>query len=317
MQKKEQIEFSNKKYDEFGCIPVELTIKAGDYKIFPGTHFQENITKIYNKYINKDNFMYPPEVETWDIDPMTEKKKKKIPNTKRPANLHRSIPTHLIHRFDGNDLPNDFRTNDGALILRLIDVLYETTTQYYDWWWSGRVYINKAKFNWLREKDIATIFELVFPVWDEWNNDTKKVFLNCAFNFSRSRTYEWDYERFTFLYICIDAIWWIAKNQYDVKCLSGKQKGGHAKRIDSILAHFDLYQNPTIVKSIVDIRNDLFHQGLWGIANPMSGKDDVEYRTMRYLHEIVRRCILRIIGIQSLYIKSNWESYLGRQVWEN
>jgi hypothetical protein len=98
--------------------------------------------------------------------------------------------------------------------------------------------------------------------------------------------------------------------------LSGKKKGGHGERINSILSHFGLHQNPAIVKTIVDVRNNLFHQGLWGTTNPMSGRDEDEYRAMRYLHEIVKRCLFKIVGVDSSFVRSNWEGVLSRKSWD-
>ncbi|MBN4054561.1 hypothetical protein JYT87_02510 [Nitrospira defluvii] len=100
------------------------------------------------------------------------------------------------------------------------------------------------------------------------------------------------------------------ENQYGLK------KGGHGDRLNKILAHFKMHQNEVIVKKIVEIRNDLFHEGLWGTKHPMSSEDDKEYHSMRYLHEIVKRCLLRIIGIESPFIKSNWESFLSNYAWK-
>lgn len=220
---------TKEKTDEVGCLLMDLSFEAGDYTIFPNNRFVQNL-KFFEKQVNSDRFMYPPLAVTWKMDLRTEKRTEKVPNTKRPANLHRIIPTHLIQRKDSADLSADFRTNDGALILRLLDVLYETTTQFYDWWWSGRVHLDKKAFHWLKQPDLEKLYLEAFFEWSTWNHSTKQVFLNCCFNFSRSMTYEWDYERFTFLYICIDAIWWITETKYGVKSLVGKKSGGHANQ---------------------------------------------------------------------------------------
>jgi hypothetical protein len=194
-------------------------------------------------------------------------------------------------------------------------VLYETTTQFWDWWWSGRIHIEKKSVLWLRQPDLEILFQEAFSEWSKWSESEKQVLLNCCFNFSRSMAYEWDYERFIFLYICIDAIWWIAENKHGVVNMVGRKKGGHANRINAVLKHFGLHENEELVAKIVSVRNELFHQGLWGVKNPMSGRDEEEYRAMRYLHEIVRRCTLRVVGIDSPFIRSNWEHYMGWKLW--
>ncbi|MFH1093876.1 MAG: hypothetical protein V1739_06965 [Candidatus Omnitrophota bacterium] len=296
-------------FDEIGCLLSDLVFDAGNYKVHPNSHFSKNIA-LSEKHVNSDGFLYPPLVNKYRIDSKT-KKTKKIPNSERPANIHRVISTHLIQRKDGTDLSPNFRLNEGALILRILGVLYETSTQFWDWWWVGRIHLDKDEFKWINKPAISELFIQAFNEWEKWDSSVKIVFLNCCFNFSRSLTYEWDYERFTFLYICIDAIWWISENQYGIKNI-----GGHGNRINTILEHFHLHTNKGIVKDIVDIRHNLFHQGLWGLENPMSGLNNKEYQNMRYLHEIVKRCILRIIGIKSPFIQSNWENFKGWRVWD-
>jgi hypothetical protein len=301
--------------DEIGCLLMDASFEAGDYKIFPNTHFDLNM-KFLQKEINEDQFLYPSIETTWEWDLKTKKKINKIPNTKRIAKLHRIIPTHIIQRKDNTDLGSDFRTNDGALILKLLDVLFETTTQFHDWWWSGRVYLDKNKYYWLNPKQLGKIYFEAFSQWAKWDLKAKQVFLNCCFNFARSMTYEWDYERFTFLYICIDAIWWISQDKYGINKIVGEKTVGHSQRINVILEYFNLHENKEIVKEIVTIRNNLFHEGLWGINSPTSGMRKNQFIAMRQLHEIVQRCILRIIGIQSSFVKSNWEIFMGWKIWD-
>jgi hypothetical protein len=314
MKKKKHPKLSEEKVDEFGCLLFQSEFLAGPYRIYPGIHYEKNL-KYFVKEVNRDGFLYPPVQDTWKWDPITDKKISKVPNTKRTANLHAPIPTHLIERTDGNDLPKDFRLNEGAMILRVLNVVYETTTQFCDWWWSGKIRIHKSNFDWLHPRDLESLFIEAFSSWAGWSEDAKLVFLNCCFNFSRSMAYEWDYERFAFLYTCVDGIWWLSNNNHNIGGHSPRGKVPHNERINAILDHFNLHQNRSIIESIVSVRNNLFHQGLWGSAILMSQKTDEEYKAMMYLHEIVRRCLLRIIGIDTSYVRSSWEGYLTRRMW--
>ncbi|MBN4054562.1 hypothetical protein JYT87_02515 [Nitrospira defluvii] len=122
MLRKNSPDLAKEKTGEFRCLLMDLKFHAGEYKIFPNTYFKQN-RKDFEKRIHKDKFWYPPLVTTWRTDRISGKKTEEIPNTKRPANLHHVVTTHLIQRKDGNNLQFDFRTNEGAMILKLLDVI--------------------------------------------------------------------------------------------------------------------------------------------------------------------------------------------------
>src|SRR3989339_1443203 len=83
-------------FDEFGYLDERNPIFFDQYSIIPNNRFNANRQHAI-KYGNKDGFYYPPEVNTYTYDPFSlKKKRKKQPNTQRPAQIFRIIPTHLI-----------------------------------------------------------------------------------------------------------------------------------------------------------------------------------------------------------------------------
>lgn len=155
--------------------------------------------------------------------------------------------------MDGKGLVEDFRTNDGATILRRLEVIYETPLQFSNWWLTGRVQINEKNQEWLNKGEVEVAISSALQTWSKWDDETKKVYLNACFYFSRSFSYEWDYEKFMALYTYVDVLWWLQFR---------KQKGvRHEERLNKILERLDLYQNPTIIEQIAKARNGLFHEG--------------------------------------------------------
>jgi hypothetical protein len=78
MPRKNPPKLTKEKTDEIGCLLMDLGFDAGEYKIFPNTHFARNM-KFYEKEVNSDRFWYPPLVTTWKRDPKTQKRIEKCP----------------------------------------------------------------------------------------------------------------------------------------------------------------------------------------------------------------------------------------------
>ncbi len=297
-----------RKNDSFGSMMMPFDIITNKYKINPIIPFEDTIHSLRD-CINRDGFIYPPYSETWKVNPFSMEKKEKVPNSGRPANLYRPLPTHTIVKTHGTDLDVVFRINEGALILRLMDVIYETQLQFHDWWWVGRVRMDQKLQEWLTKEELEKAISQALDTWSGWDPDKKRVYLNCCFNFARAISYEWPYEQFIALYICIDAIWWLH---------FGRDKGnGHSQRLNKILEVDGLHQNPTIVGKIVDIRNSLFHEGVWGTFYPMSGGPENMHTHVRQLKEIVQRCLLKSIGLTNHFIFTNWEGFRGWTHWND
>jgi hypothetical protein len=53
---------------------------------------------------NKDGFVYPPLQVTQTIDPVTLKAVSVVPNTTRPALLHRLPPSHALEIYNGDSI---------------------------------------------------------------------------------------------------------------------------------------------------------------------------------------------------------------------
>lgn len=293
----------------FGAFRVNIRATVENYMIEPVEDFSEVARSLENE-LNCDEFLYPPVSETWHLAFPGTGRPGPIPKTSRPANIHPPFVTHAIRTLNGEKLPDDFRSGDGALILRLLDVIYETQLTFHDWFWVGRVPMHKGVQTWLSRRELEVALASALNTWRQWNPEERRRYLNCCFHFSRSITYEWEYEKFMALYTCLDGLWRLLAIQ------NGWGRIPHAHRLSRMIGHFELHPNEDEILEIVRLRNDLFHEGLWGQGTPMGRGPDGVFSHIRQLKELVHRLLLATVGLRNSYIKSNWESHRGWKRWD-
>jgi hypothetical protein len=302
----------DKHQDLFGSLLSPIQFEAHNYRVFPNRNFEKAREFLFSVR-NRDRYYYPPYSESFRLDLLSGKNPEKVLNSRMPAKLHRPIATHFIETVDGEPLPDDFRKNDGALIISILEVIYETQLQYYTWWWIGRVRMDESNFG-LAKEDVDTVFVNALSFWSTLGERDKRRFLNCCFHYARSKSYDWHYEEFFSLYMCIDSLWKFCDEQFG---LSVGRHVAHKDRIDNLLAHFGMYQNTDEVKKIVDLRNHLFHEGSWGLGSPMGEANfgQILYAG-RHLKAICFRVILAVSGQRNAYIYSNWMGYRSSASWK-
>jgi hypothetical protein len=61
---------------------------------------------------------------------------------------------------------------------------------------------------------------------------------------------------------------------------------------------------PDYVRRIVNARNELIHEALWGGGSPLSSKGEIRFPLI--LHRLTSRLVLALLGIRGTYIRSAW-----------
>jgi len=82
--------------------------------------------------------------------------------------------------------------------------------------------------------------------------------------FSRSPSYEWDWEEFMIQYMVLDACWKMGERLCGLKCM------GHKDRATRLMEHFSIRPEDYSfdLAEMVRLRNDLFHEALWFRQRP-------------------------------------------------
>jgi len=222
----------------------------------------DQTAKAVSRSLHKNGYLYPPIVRTVEIELGTEKART-VPKTKRPAHLYQIPTSHVLHLI----LPKseaDVREESAAFIVYLLALIFETRLQFENWFIDGRIPIRPGA-NPLRNYSaiLGNQLSLAYKIWSEWKRPEQTRFLNILYMFSRAEVYEWDWERFLFQYMILDACWKMGKVLFNFK----------AKRHEDRV--LELYGRVGVigltlheVKALATLRNNLFHEVSWHGGRP-------------------------------------------------
>jgi len=288
--------------DYFGFLPCEWTIEFDGGKISPIPDFDEN-TAWVDKYTNEDGFFYPATVPREEVDPITMEPLKYIPKTERPAHLHSIRPSHELC-LSTSGLPKDIREGPGSFIIHLLAYLFGVRLQFHDWCLDGRLPIReKVRTHNIRfTKETGEEFlSYCYKTWKSWAEKEQKLITNLLFMHTRSPSYEWEWGRFTIEYMVLDGCYRLAEG------LPFVQKGSsHGKRIESLCQKFSIRINKDLIREIVRLRNDLFHETLWDGSQPGTAISSSSFILPTHLRRLNQRLIMALLGYKTPYIQTGW-----------
>ena len=135
--------------------------------------------------------------------------------------------------------------------------------------------------------------------------------LNSLFFHEQATCYEWEFEKFMAHYVALDGLWAVGA------IVLGWHSRTHKGRLAAMCRLLGLELNSEAIEQIGDARNALFHEGVWGSADPVGGPRFDEYPKLRYLQGIVARVAVALLGIRNTYTRSPWTDYLnGNLQWD-
>lgn len=158
------------------------------------------------KYTNRDGFVYPPPQKTWRHDPVAREAKEVIPNTERPALLHRMPNSHSIELTEGGNV-EDLRNGPSSFLIHLLGFLSGYRLQFYNWWMDDRIPVNEANGLSSNHAVVEDFLSHCFTGWKKWGKAKQRLITNILFMSGRAVHYEWDWEQFAVEYMVIDGLW--------------------------------------------------------------------------------------------------------------
>jgi len=209
---------------------------------------------------HKDGYYYPPQIRSVKLDSNTSEVMCDIPNTQRPALIHRLPASHSIELSNLSNA-DDARGSDAGFIVHLLGYIFGTRLQFHDWWHDGRVTIKSSHNINITKVVIEDFISKSFKKWNSWTCEIRKWFLNVLIMHSRAPTYEWDWERLMIEYMVFDGIYKITSDLYQISA------NGHRQRFETLFSQFGLKLDNDKIDEIHHLRNNLFHQGLWDMVN--------------------------------------------------
>lgn len=292
--------------DSFGFFLDDFSLKVGPYVIEPVKNHAAVVAKIL-ELKHPDGFFYP--IQSTKRKDSSTGRYKKIPNSEKPAHLFSLPATHSIYKKHTQELTKDFRFKDGAVIIRCLAFLYDCRAQFHDWKYDMRLPLKQDGIAIFNHSEIERLLNDVYSVFSTWDVEIQNHYNNILYLHSRCPAYEWPWEQFIMEYMVTDSLWKLFTKIYP--CPKPSARINHSKRIETLSDEFDvIYDKYEVEKRIVELRNNLFHEGFWGGATPgFPQKNNEPFYANLNLRKINHRLILAITGLRSVFTKSDWRTF--------
>ncbi len=284
--------------DFFGYLPYESQISFTGGKVSPRQDFHDVVAWV-NKHSNLDGFLYPPNEQQLRTDDISSEEWQAVPNTQRPALLHRIPPSHELC-LDSLAEAEDARKSSGSFIIYLLAYLFGVRLQFCDWWFDGRIPVKSTHNIRPTKKTVEKFLSHCYQLWKSWPATEQKLITNVLYMHSRAPSYEWDWEQFTIEYMVVDGCWRLAEQQYNLR------KCGHKERINVLCRKFDIPLNEALVKNIVELRKNLFHETLWDNSQPCTATNGPGFAASLHIRKLNQRLIPAILRYDTQYVRTPW-----------
>lgn len=285
--------------DEFGFLNSSYKIAFQYGIIKPHPDFDNNLKNL-NKYLNRDGFIYPPNVNDYHVN-METYERIKIENTERPAQLFKIEPSHTIEIYDPIYI-DECRKWDSYFIIQLLAFIEGIRLQFSEWWFDGRIPIKSQNNFKLFPNLLEDFISHSYRKWRELNSEHKKWFINILFMHNKSTAYTWDWEKFMINYTVFDGIFRLYTEKNNIK-----KRIKHEDKLLYVCKTYSIPINQEFIKNIYSLRNDLFHQAIWDGGLPTSSEDKYKgYYQHANLRRLNIRAILALLEYNSPFIQTPW-----------
>jgi hypothetical protein len=103
-------------------------------------------------------------------------------------------------------------------------------------------------------------------------------------------------------YMVLDGCWRLAERRHGVK------GGRHADRITKLCQKFGLAQDLARIETLVNLRNELFHETLWDGSQPCTAVSEAVFMEPFHLRRLNQRLIPALLGYRNRYVTTIWWS---------
>jgi hypothetical protein len=267
--------------DRFGYFPWAESITWTGGKIEPVPEFEKVIENVKAETAS-DEHLYPAS----------------------PREFMHGLPaSHSIELSGFSGTQEQLRKAIAGFTIHFVGFLVGHRCQFEGWWVDGRVSIKtQADFSFGIVTDIGLCIEQAITTWSRWAVPIQRTATNALFLHNRTHIYQWDWERFQSTYTVLDALYRLANTFYGVNAI------GHADRINALCSTFSLSQDNAYVSRIVDLRNNLIHEGLWDGGMPGEACSDDAFMATFDLRRLCSRLFFAVFAIEADYIHSPWWS---------
>lgn len=276
-------------------MPCKWEIEFEGGRISPLQEFDQ-IAGVIGEYTDEEGFIYPED------GPII---KARLPNSLADMfSFERQVPffqyVFASHVLRVHDYDVDMREGIGPFLIHLLAYIFGVRLQFCRWWLDGRIPV-KSMHNIITTKEtVESFLSHCHQVWKDWSPEDRRLITNILFMHSRAPSYEWDWERFTIEYMVVDGCWRLAAQRYRLPNYR------HEERISRLCHQFGIPVEDGLVKDIVELRNDLFHETLWNKSQPCVASSGPGLAASLHIRRLNHRLIPAVLGYESEYVSTPW-----------
>lgn len=261
-----------------------------------------NRLKAIQKDSNRDGFYYPPQIASYSVDLITNKRKDKVERSEKPATVFFLPSSHQIS-IQNPICKDGEKGTDEALIVFLLAYIYGTRLMPSQWKFDGRVPIKPVNNIYITSATSLHFIEHVYTWWKTLNESQRIKFVNILYVFNRARSLEWDWDAFLHQYMVFDALY---NFHLEFKPYLKELKPTHKMRFNILCDAYSVF-NEKLVNRIYNARNNLFHEAMWVNSTIGFGSLDGDaYQLPYYLASLNAQLISSITGYKNEYARSPW-----------
>jgi hypothetical protein len=287
--------------DRFGWIPRPLDVQGSFGELRTVSDFDNAVTCMKKRF-DYEGYAYAPceDVATWRESHEASNISDRVI---RPASIYRLPATHELRLAAVSDDPAILRNADSGFLIHFLGFLLGYRCQFWDWWVDLRISVrSQADYDIFSPNILSKCLDLGISSWRDLEKRERIIVINAMFLHNRGIGYQWDWERLHTEYQVLDAFYAVAKTRFKLP------NSKHAKRIEILCKQFGLYRPPDLIARIVDLRNKLIHETLWGGQMPCTAPDEETFYAPIWLHKFNQRLGLAILGFKNEYVSSRWNT---------
>lgn len=283
--------------DAFGFLLDPWHISLPDIEIMPRPEHEDTKKSLLSCAYNDGSrhVLYWPSMTTYSSEDM--ENYKLVPGSRRPSHMYQPVISHRIAFTDGR-LAAAMRPTLSRFLILFLSYLGGTRLQFWDHHIDTQlVFRPEGRSFVISAREVPSAVSAAMQTFGAFRPDQKEMMLAALYLHTRSHHETWDWLRFMQGYMALDAL----RRVY--------QSGPKRDDIEDMCIALGIPCDPKPdgrIKTIVDIRNELFHRGVWAGEIPGYAVTNKEWTAILHLSELNDRVVAALLKVGKGLRTSTW-----------
>jgi hypothetical protein len=306
--------------DRFGFLPIPASCDFDGGSVAPVANYEEVAEWVRLHLYRGDGgtqsasgqatlrgVLFPPLKWERETAPITGTVIRDVPHSEQPALLHRVAASHQL-RLDGFNDPTAERERFSGFVIKVLGFLYDTPTQFHDWWFDGAVSVGKDCL-FPAPVVLSDFLSHACRTWKQWSPDAQQLIVALLKMHLRAPGYQWYWERFAWEYTVTDACYKLADTLHPKRFRVNGKRPPHEKRIEIMCTQLGLAfgaDQQGWAEDLVELRNGLIHEARWASHQVSTKTPGRACYAPTFTHSLNQRLITALLGYSNQFVETEW-----------